>query len=190
MSLYTDVGGYDRIPGLCKAWQVRLREDPLAFHSFEHGTHPDHDERLAAYLAEAFGGPPLYTAGYGHETSMQRIHACNGEHVELDEACLDAFDRAVADVGLTGEVARRVSGYFRRATIEHRRYGDPATPVPDGLEFPGFSGDHAGAVCERLQIAPDLTRRDGCDDGFDCKSYRCNRPRRRSPGRGSCRSVC
>ncbi len=135
MSLYTDVGGYDRILQLCKAWQARLREDPLAFHPFERGTRPNHDERLAAYLAQAFGGPPLYTAGYGDETSVQRIHACNGEHAELDEACLRAFDRAVADVGLTGEVARRVSDYFRRATIAHRRYADPSTPVPDDLPF-------------------------------------------------------
>jgi hypothetical protein len=66
---------------------------------------------------------------------MQRIHACNGEHVELDEACLAAFDRAVADVGLTGEVAQRVSAYFRRATIAQRQYATPATPVPDGLPF-------------------------------------------------------
>lgn len=89
----------------------------------------------AGYLSQAFGGPPLYSAGCGDETSMQRIHACNGEHVELDEACLKAFDLAVVDVGLTGEVAQRVSGYFRRATREQRQYGDPKTPVPDGLPF-------------------------------------------------------
>lgn len=95
MSLYTDIGGYDRVLALCKAWQARLRQDPLAFHPFERGTHPNHDERLAAYLAQAFGGPPLYTAGYGDETSMQRRHACNGEHVELDDraaAVRDAHD--------------------------------------------------------------------------------------------------
>lgn len=135
MSLYEEVGGFDRILALCKAWQLRLKDDPLAWHPFEHGTHPRHDERLAAYLAEAFGGPPLYTAGYGDESSMQRIHAGNGEHVELDEACLKAFDLAVADVGLTGQVAQRVSGYFRRATVEQREWGARDTVVPDGLPF-------------------------------------------------------
>ncbi len=65
MSLYADAGGFDRILALCKAWHVRLRQDPLAWHPFEHGTHPRHDERLAAYLSEAFGGPALYTAGFG-----------------------------------------------------------------------------------------------------------------------------
>jgi hemoglobin len=135
MSLYQEVGGFDRILALCKAWHLRLRADPLAWHPFEHGTHPHHDERLAAYLAEAFGGPPLYTAGYGDESSMARIHAGHGEHVELDEACLKAFDLAAADIGLSGEVAQRVCGYFRRATGEQRRWADPETRVPSGLPF-------------------------------------------------------
>ena len=135
MSLYEEVGGFDRILALCKAWHARLKTDPLAWHPFEHGTHPRHNERLAAYLSEAFGGPPLYTAGYGDESSMQRIHAGNGVHVELDEACLNAFDLAVADVGLTGDVAQRVSRYFRRATEEQRQYGARGTAVPDGLPF-------------------------------------------------------
>jgi hemoglobin len=135
MSLYDDVGGFDRVLALCKAWQARLRQDALAWHPFEHGTHPRHDERLAAYLSEAFGGPPLYTAGYGDESSIQRIHACNGEHIELDEACLKAFDLALADIGLSGDLADRVSAYFRRATVEQRRWGRPGTTVPNGLPF-------------------------------------------------------
>jgi hemoglobin len=135
MSLYEEIGGFDRILALCKAWHVQLKKDPLAWHPFEHGTHPRHDERLAAYLAEAFGGPPLYTAGYGDESSMQRVHACNGVHVELDEACLKAFDMAVADIGLTGEAAQRVSGYFRRATEAQREWGEKGKRVPDGLTF-------------------------------------------------------
>ena len=135
MSLYEDVGGFDRVLALCKAWQARLKQDPLAWHPFEHGTHPQHDERLAAYLAEAFGGPPLYSSQHGDESAVQRIHACNGEHVELDEACLKAFDLAVADIGLSGELAQRVSAYFRRATIEQRRWAARGTTVPDDLPF-------------------------------------------------------
>jgi len=135
MTLYEQVGGFDRILALCRAWHVRLQQDPLAWHPFEHGTHPRHDERLAAYLSEAFGGPPLYTAGYGDESSMQRVHAGHGSHVDLDEACLKAFDLAVSDIGLTGPVAQRVSGYFRRATERQREWAAPATSVPATLPF-------------------------------------------------------
>jgi hemoglobin len=97
--------------------------------------HPYHDERLAAYLAEAFGGPKLYSAGYGDESYVQQIHAGNGVHVDLDEACLRAFDQALADVGLAGEPAARASSFFRRATEEQRAWGDHTTQLPPGLPF-------------------------------------------------------
>jgi hemoglobin len=132
-SLYEAVGGFDRVLALVRAWHRLCLADPVAAHPFEHPLHPRHDERLAAYLAEAFGGPGLYTAGYGDESSMQRLHAGNGVHEELDEACLAAFDRALDEVGITGDTAARVAGYFRRATIAQRRYGAGAHLVPDGL---------------------------------------------------------
>lgn len=134
-TLYTQIGGFDIVLALCKRWHKLCLTDPAAAHPFEHITHPQHDERLAAYLSEAFGGPKLYTAGYGDETSVQRMHACNGEHIELDEACLRAFDQALADVGITGETACQVSSYFRNATVRQRAYSTADNPVPDDLPF-------------------------------------------------------
>ena len=43
-----------------------------AEHAFEHGYRDDHTERLAAYWAEALGGPTLYSNAYGSETSGSR----------------------------------------------------------------------------------------------------------------------
>ena len=134
-TLYEAVGGFDAILALTRRWHELCLADPLAAHPFERELHPRHDERLAAYLAEALGGPMLYTAGYGDESSMQRIHAGNGVHTDLDEACLAAFDRALAATGITGETAARVSAYFRGATIAQRAYGEGAHLVPDGLPF-------------------------------------------------------
>lgn len=108
-NLYQAVGGYDKIFTLCQRWHALCLQNPAAAHPFEHQLHPHHDERLAAYLAEAFGGPALYSAGYGDESYVQRIHACNGVHIELDEACLAEFEKALADVGITGEAARAAS---------------------------------------------------------------------------------
>jgi hemoglobin len=134
-SLYTEIGGFDKILELTHHWHELCLADPEAAHPFEHGVHPQHSERLAAYLAEAFGGPKLYTAGYGDESSVQRLHSGNGIHEELDEACLRAFDKALADVGVTGDAAQRASAYFRRATEAQRAYEDSATPVPADLPF-------------------------------------------------------
>jgi hemoglobin len=134
-TLYELAGGFDTILALSRRWHQLCLEDPVAAHPFEHGLHPQHDERLAGYLAEALGGPRLYTAGYGDETTMQRLHAGNGEHVEVDEACLAAFDRALADVGLRGEAARAISTYFRQATEAQRAYSAGLDRVPDELPF-------------------------------------------------------
>jgi hemoglobin len=130
-SLYEQVGGFDAILAVTRRWHALCLQDPLAAHPFEHELHPQHDERLAAYLAEALNGPKLYSGGYGDESQVQRIHACNGIHVELDEACLRQFDQAIADAGIAGEPAKRLSRYFRRATEGMRLYA--GSSVPDGL---------------------------------------------------------
>jgi len=134
-SLYAQLGGFDMILAVTHRWHALCLADPLAGHPFEHGVHPHHSERLAAYLAQALGGPPLYTAGFGDETAVQRLHACNGEHVELDEACLALFDRALAEAGAPEPAARRVSAYFRAATEAQRQWASGDAEVPDGLPF-------------------------------------------------------
>ncbi len=134
-TLYEDLGGFDHILALTRRWHELCLQDPVAAHPFERGVNPHHEERLAAYLAEAFGGPALYTAGYGDESYVQQLHACNGVHIELDEACLATFDLALADLGLTGEPAARASAYFRRATEEQRTWGEKGTQVPADLPF-------------------------------------------------------
>jgi hemoglobin len=134
-TLYEQAGGFDALLDLCNRWHALCLADPVAAHPFEHEMHPRHDERLAAYLSEALGGPALYTAGYGDESSMQRLHAGNGEHPDLDEVCLELFDQALADVGIDGHTGRRVSAYFRRATQAMSAYADSPDQVPNGLRF-------------------------------------------------------
>ncbi|MBI1755612.1 MAG: oxidoreductase [Fimbriimonas ginsengisoli] len=134
-SLYDELGGFDRILALTRQWHKLCLQDPVAAHPFDRQLHPQHDERLAAYLSEAFGGPALYTAGYGDESHVQQLHACNGLHIELDEACLAAFEGALLNVGMMGEPARRAYDYFRRATEAQRAWGDEGAQVPAGLPF-------------------------------------------------------
>ncbi len=132
-TLYEQLGGFDRILALTKRWHELCLADPMAAHPFEQTLHPHHNERLAAYLAEAFGGPALYSAGYGDESSMQRIHAGNGEHADLDETCLRAFDQALTDLNFPPEPASRASSYFRKATEAQRQYSESPDQVPDFL---------------------------------------------------------
>ena len=138
-TLYDSLGGFDALLAACRRWHELCLADPVAAHPFEHGLHPQHDERLAAYLAEVTGGPKLYSGGYGDESSMQRLHAGNGEHRELDERCLALFEQALADVGLRADPAARLAAHFRRATEAQRAYGVSAEQVPDGLALPDWA---------------------------------------------------
>ena len=90
----------DGMRRLADAWHRRVVADDVVGHAFSHGFHPQHVERLAAYWAEALGGPSMYSDSYGDETSVVKIHSGNGVHEEMDRRAIACFDQALADVGL------------------------------------------------------------------------------------------
>ncbi len=55
----------DGLRRLACAWHRRVMADDVVAHAFSHDFHPQHVERLAAYWAEALGGPNAYTDSYG-----------------------------------------------------------------------------------------------------------------------------
>src|SRR6185436_7341075 len=99
-SVYEVAGGSEGLLRLAEAWHHRVMADEVVSHAFSHGFHPRHSERLAAYWAEALGGPPTYSRRYGDETYVVRIHSGNGSHDEMDRRAIACFDRALEDVGL------------------------------------------------------------------------------------------
>ena len=118
--------------------------DEEVSHAFSHGYRPDHSERLAAYWAEALGGPPLYSDAYGDETSVVRIHSGNGAHEEMDRRAIACFDQALADTGLATDerLGHVLYDYFAWATTTTMaRYHRSADDVPDGLAIPRWSWD-------------------------------------------------
>jgi hypothetical protein len=64
-NVYDDAGGDERLLRLAEAWHARAMADEVVSHDFSHGFHPRHSERLAAYCAEALGGPHTYSERYG-----------------------------------------------------------------------------------------------------------------------------
>jgi hemoglobin len=141
-TVYEAAGGIDAIMALAHAWHKRVLADEVVSHAFSHGYHPQHTERLAAYWAEALGGPTMYSQQFGDETSVVRIHSGNGLHEEMDQRAIACFDRALEDVGLDrDERLRRVlHDYFAWATTTTMaRYQDSADDVPVGLHIPRWS---------------------------------------------------
>jgi hemoglobin len=143
-TVYEAAGGGEGLLHLAEAWHSRVMADEVVSHAFSHGFHPRHSERLAAYWAEALGGPTTYSDTYGDETSVVRIHSGNGRHDEMDRRAIAGFDQALEDVGLTAnEPLRQVlHDYFAwTTTTTMSRYHEAADDVPEGLSVPQWSWD-------------------------------------------------
>ena len=142
--MYEAAGRTGGLLRLAQAWHARVMADEEVSHAFSHGYRPDHSERLAAYWAEALGGPPVYSQRYGDETSVVRIHSGNGAHEEMDRRAIACFDRALEDAGLAadGRLRQVLHDYFAWATTTTMaRYHRSADDVPDGLAIPRWSWD-------------------------------------------------
>jgi hemoglobin len=141
-SVYEAAGGDEGLGRLAEAWHARVLADAVVSHAFSHGVRPDHTHRLAAYWAEALGGPSTYSDLYGDETSVVRLHSGNGQHEEMDRRTIACFDQALEDTGLAADedVRKVLHDYFAWATTTAMaRYPGSADDVPDSLEIPYWS---------------------------------------------------
>jgi hemoglobin len=141
-TVYEAAGGIEGLRHLASAWHARVMTDEVVSHAFSHGFHPEHTERLAAYWAEALGGPDMYSAKYGDETMVVKMHSGNGPHEEMDRRAIACFDQALADVGLTEADPLRavLHDYFAWATTTTMsRFHESADDVPEGLSIPRWT---------------------------------------------------
>jgi hemoglobin len=143
-SVYEAAGGSEGLLRLAETWHKRVMADELVSHAFSAGFRPDHGQRLAAYWAEALGGPASYSGSYGDETSVVRIHSGNGEHPEMDQRAIACFDQAMADIGIdpAGPLGQVLHDYFAWATTTAMaRYHGSADDVPEGMSISRWSWD-------------------------------------------------
>jgi hemoglobin len=142
-TIYEVAGGRQAFLDLAHAWHARCLADPIVSHAFSHGYHPQHSERLAAYWAEALGGPPDYTETIGNESSVVRMHSGNGEHQEMDERAQTCFAQALDDARLPDDprLKSTLKAYFLWATQTMSAHPESADHVPNGLALPRWSWD-------------------------------------------------
>jgi hemoglobin len=141
-TVYEAAGGIEGLRDLAVAWHRRVMADDVVAHAFSHGFHPQHVERLAAYWAEALGGPSMYSSSYGDETRVVKLHSGNGEHEEMNLRAIACFDQALADISLDQDHALRqvLHDYFAWATTTTMyRHHHSAADVPEDLSIPRWS---------------------------------------------------
>ena len=143
ITLFEAIGGAAGVLRFVHAWHARVMADEIVAHAFSHGFHPQHSERLAAYWGEAWGGPPTYSAQYGSESAVVRIHSGNGAHEEMDRRAIACFDQALAEIECGDPVLRRVLhdyvSWTTTGTIA--AYPADANDVPADLRIPHWSWD-------------------------------------------------
>ena len=142
-TLYEAAGGLDGLTRLAAAWHTRVLADEVVSHAFHGGARPDHTARLAAYWAEALGGPAAYSSSYGTEASVVRRHSGNGPHPEMDRRAIACFDDSLTDCGITDDPLRQaLHDYFAWATTTTMsQYHESAAAVPADLSIPRWSWD-------------------------------------------------
>ena len=143
-TVYEAMGGHDTVLSLATAWHARVMADETVSHAFSHGFHPLHTERLAAYWAEALGGPTRYSDLYGDESEVVRMHSGNGPHEEMDRRAIACFDEALVATGLADDdrLVNVLHDYFEWATTNSMsRYHRSEDDVPNGLRIPHWSWD-------------------------------------------------
>jgi hemoglobin len=141
-SVYAAAGGDAGLLRLARAWHARVMADEIVSHAFAHGFHPQHDERLAAYWAQALGGPAAYSGAFGDESSVVRIHSGNGQHEEMDQRAIACFDQAMQDIGLepADPLSQALHDYFAWSTTTSlARYPKSAADVPEDMPIPHWS---------------------------------------------------
>jgi hemoglobin len=142
-TVFEAAGGQPAMDALAHAWHARCLADPVVSHAFSHGFHPDHSARLAAYWSEALGGPGRFSETVGDQSYVQRLHAGNGEHEEMDRRAIACFVQALDDAGLPDDER------LRRTLVDYFTWGvelmaaHPRSPddVPAGLGLPRWSWD-------------------------------------------------
>ena len=100
-SLFEFAGGEQAFRILAAAHHERCLADPELNHPFNRpDLNPQHVERLAAYWAEVFGGPPVYSRRYSDQVALLRMHSGNGDVSDLGRRFVDCFVAAADDAEL------------------------------------------------------------------------------------------
>src|SRR5690606_30087281 len=115
-SIFEAAGGRRAMRYLASGRAPEGLADPAVSPALSAGGADGHVERLAHYLAEALGGGDHYRRTYGEPAQVDRLHAGNGEHPEMDSAAIAAFDRAVRRAGIPQPAAGKIRRYWAWAT--------------------------------------------------------------------------
>jgi CDGSH-type Zn-finger protein/truncated hemoglobin YjbI len=133
---------------------------------------PDHPQRVARWLGEVFGGPPLYSENYGGYSRMISQHLGKALTEEQRARWVELLSRSAEDAGLPGDpefqaAFRSYLEWGSRLALENSQPGakpPPQMPMPHwwwpceatpGARAPALDADQAAGEPEVALPAPD-----------------------------------
>ena len=140
-SIYEAAGGHEAFLALAAAVTERCIEDRELNHAFSHGLSHNHNENLAAYWEEVFGGPAGYSRNRGGHSGMLSIHAAQGAPDEWGDRFEACFIRGMEDAELPNDsnLRKAMREYIHWATREVNRYSPVGSTVEPGKLMPRWS---------------------------------------------------
>jgi hemoglobin len=115
-TLYEWAGGAEAFERLTKTFYDKVRRDDLLEPLFRH-MDPSHPKHVAVWLAEVFGGPPLYTDEHGGYPHMLAKHRNLGLTEEQRRRWVNLICDAADDVGMPSDPE------FRSAFLAYIEWG-------------------------------------------------------------------
>ena len=142
-SIYEFAGGDHAFLALAAATTERCIADPELNHPFGQRLSPRHNENLAAYWAEVFGGPPRYTRTLGGHSGMLDLHAGHGAPDDWGDRFETCFVQAIDDAELPEdpEFRRAMRDYIHWATRQVNAYSPAGARVERDQPMPRWSWD-------------------------------------------------
>jgi len=143
-TLYEFAGGQQAFETFAAALHARCLADPELNHPFSHpDQHPQHVQRLAAYLAETLGGPPRYSTECGDQAGVVLLHAGEGDMADLGRRFAECFMLAADDAGWPDDPEFRavIHAYIEWAVDDVALSHPHDTDVPPDLPIPHWSWD-------------------------------------------------
>jgi hemoglobin len=159
VSIFEAAGGQAAFLRLAAAHHQRCLADPVLNHPFSNPGHPQHVERLAAYWAEVFGGPPTFTQEAGGHSAMLELHARTQADADLGPRFLRCFVDALDDAGLPAdrELRSALRAYMEWAVAEILRYAPADAVVPAGRPVPCWTWGGLQSDPDRRALTPDAS---------------------------------
>lgn len=142
-SIYEFAGGDHAFLALAAATTERCIADPELNHPFGQRLSPRHNENLAAYWAEVFGGPARYTRTLGGHSGMLDLHAGHGAPDDWGDRFEACFLQAIDDAELPedAEFRRVMREYIHWATRQVNAYSPTGARVERDQPMPRWSWD-------------------------------------------------